>query len=185
MADDLKSPEQKPPQEQQFTVRDLFEFHRQDAQWVADHFLSVAQAANKTAIESATFAFRMAILINGGAAVALLAFVGGMIGQGKVAVGPQLNTLAFTLIWFASGVAIGTLAAGLDYVANLAIVKTAITKTFSPVRPFILDSPSSKRWKRVAAAFGWTAGILGLGSIAFFAYGMIQVYFAIIKLATP
>jgi hypothetical protein len=40
--------------------------------------------ANEAAVKSAEAAVRIALLINGGAAVSLLAFIGGLAAQGKV-----------------------------------------------------------------------------------------------------
>lgn len=51
---------------------------------------------NEAAINGSNLALRMAMLINGGAAVALLTFVGGLSGEQKRAVAATLN-------WFAGG----------------------------------------------------------------------------------
>jgi hypothetical protein len=184
MADEQKSPEQKPTQAQPLTtLLEVFDRVRREAEYAADHYVSVVHAVNKSTDDAATFALRMIIIINGGAAVSLLAFVGGMVSQGRVTIGPQLNALAITLVWFAAGVAVGTLASGFVYLYNFAFLRAAVTKTFSPQRPFILESPKSKRWVLTGTILRWTASLLALASIALFTYGMFQVYLAVVKLA--
>lgn len=60
---------------------------------------------------------RMAMLINGGAAISVLAFIGGLASRDKV---PRqaITQTAPTIVWFASGVA-ATLSMGLAYFTNL------------------------------------------------------------------
>jgi hypothetical protein len=187
MAEGQRPIDQKPPDAQLTPeqYRELYYLNREDAKRAMENHRSFVETTNKAAIESANLALRMAILINGGASVALLAFVGGMVSQGRIAIGPQLSTLASTLIWFASGVAVATLATGFAYFTNLTIIKGATTQSLSWEHPYIAENSTSKRWGRLAEGLRWMAAILAFGSVGLFACGMIQVYFAVARLASP
>lgn len=78
---------------------------------------------NQAAIGSANVALRAFLLINGGAAVALLAFLGSLAGQID---GPDIVTLATPLMDFAIGVAVAALAAGLAYLTNYSAAGVAL-----------------------------------------------------------
>ncbi len=71
------------------------------------------------------------MLINGGAAISVLAFAGGLASRDKVPLG-QLTEIAATLIWFAVGVAVATLSMALAYFTNLCVAGDAFyrLKTF-------------------------------------------------------
>jgi len=141
------------------------------------------QATNRTAVESARLALRMVILINGGAAISLLAFVGSVVTQGHVKIGsPQLSSLALTRLWVASGVAAAMFAMGLGYFTNLALSIHArrLQRSWQP--PYFVDTPASKRAAWLVDGLRWTTGVLGFGALALFVVGMIGVYSAVIGL---
>lgn len=73
---------------------------------------------NKAAGEAANIALRAAILVNGGAAIALLAFIGSLAAQGRVA-NQEIEAVANSLLRFAGGVAMALLATLLAYLVNL------------------------------------------------------------------
>ena len=73
-----------------------------------------ASKTNTAAIEVANLALRTAMLINGGAAISVLAFIGGLASRDKVSLQAITQTAA-TLVWFATGVAVATLSMGLAY----------------------------------------------------------------------
>ena len=55
----------------------LHEMTRQDAQRAHDQLAQFAQSVNEAAVKGGDAALRAALLINGGAAVSVLAFIGG------------------------------------------------------------------------------------------------------------
>ena len=89
-----------------------------------DTLTDFASKTNTAAIEVANLALRTAMLINGGAAIAVLAFVGSLASRDKVSLQAITQTAA-TLIWFATGVAVATLSMGLAYFTNLFIAQDA------------------------------------------------------------
>jgi hypothetical protein len=137
---------------------------------------------NAAAIDNANLALRTAVLINGGAAVSVLAFIGGLTSQGKLTFGPQLIQIATTLIWFALGVAAATLAMGLSYFTNYCIAVQSFCQQRQYEHPYLVETGTSRRWKRAAITFQLLAIGLAFGSLFLFIYGMLEVKNAIAHL---
>src|SRR4051794_8574050 len=78
------------------------------------------QATDQAAIQTGQLTLRTAVLINGGAAAAILAFIGGLVSQGRVPV-EQTSDVARGISWFAYGVAAAVTGMGLGYLTNLAM----------------------------------------------------------------
>ena len=76
-----------------------FELNREDAHRAHDKQDAMVEYINKGAMDSAVAALRAFILINGGAAAAVLAFVGGLVGQGKLKVDEHFAQISFSLAW--------------------------------------------------------------------------------------
>jgi hypothetical protein len=78
-------------------------------------------------MSTADLAFRMLILINGGAAASFLAFIGGLASKEKFDV-HQLSVVSENLVSFAWGVAAGGLGIALSYFTNYFLAGTAGSK---------------------------------------------------------
>jgi hypothetical protein len=116
----------------------------------SDHSLEMFRAvmdAGKEAINSA-------IIINGGAVIALLAFLGNAISD--KAVRPQLAGLAEPLFTFAIGVLCGSVAFGCRYIAQF----------------FYFD----ERTKTYGHAFNALSWLTTFGAVAAFAFGALETY---------
>jgi hypothetical protein len=61
------------------------------------------RSLNEAAIKGAETALRSALLINGGAAISVLAFIGGLAMQSRIRL-DQLHAVAHSLVLFAFGV---------------------------------------------------------------------------------
>jgi hypothetical protein len=101
--------------------------------------------STKAAVENANLVFRIAVLINGGAAVSVLAFAGGLISQGKLGLGPQASDISFSLLLFALGLLAGALGIGFAYFTNYCVTghyQVALNNgnTLSWWRPRALDA---------------------------------------------
>jgi hypothetical protein len=93
-----KGPSQSPPTAAELERQKwLHEQNQRAAERAHDTSKEVALQVNEAAISAGNLALRMSLLINGGAAAALLTFVGGLPANQKRAV-------ADTLVWFASDV---------------------------------------------------------------------------------
>jgi hypothetical protein len=135
--------------------------------------------ANEAAIGIGNIALRTAVLINGGAAIAVLTFTGGLVNSGKLALGPQLTQVTAPLIWFAVGVAIATFAMGLGYVVNYSNAGIISSRDRTYISPYFKETDTTKRWRKSST----TCTILALASaaisLALFVWGMLEVRNAI------
>jgi hypothetical protein len=73
----------------------------------------------KSALESARDTIKAALLINSGAAIALLAFVGHVVTKSGTEHDPLAQALLPSLLWFVWGAVAGIFAHALSYAANL------------------------------------------------------------------
>ena len=137
-----------------------------------DNHYAFREQSNGAAIESANVALRAFTLINGGAAVAMLALLGALSDR---VTGEQLVLLAIPLSKFASGVAAGALAAGLAYLTNYSATSEAAHTLLTPKYPFIEETKQSKRWARAYTGFILIAIVAAFASLGFFVFGMLGV----------
>jgi hypothetical protein len=172
--------DQEPPFEYRKWVHEL---QRRDAERAHDDVTAFAAKTNEAAIENANLALRTAVLINGGAAVSVLAFIGGLASQGRVTLGPQLNQISSCLVWFASGVAVAALAMGFSYFTNYCIAANASSRLRQWEHPYTAESNKTRKWRCAAIVFQILAIIGGFGSMGLFIFGMIEVKNAIAHLA--
>ena len=148
---------------------------REDAQREHDRLGTFISDTNKAAITNADLALRTAVLINGGAAVSVLAFVGGLVTQGKLTKANSLEEVSYALALFAFGVAAAALAMGFSYFTNYCITGNASRKIRIWEHPYATDTPASKRFMCAAFTFQAIAVLLGFGSIGLFVAGMLAI----------
>jgi hypothetical protein len=135
----------------------------------------------ESAIRSGEAAVRVMLIVNGGAALSLLTFIGGLAAQGKV----QLNGLsvfADCLIWFACGVVCAAVVSGFTYSAAYygAAHAGGLQRNWKP--PYVADTAQSKRWRHTATFFWRAAILMWVASVIVFVCGMISVRHAILHL---
>jgi hypothetical protein len=148
----------------------------QVAQRAHDRSNEFARQINEAAINAANLTLRMALLINGGAAVALLTFVGSLPVEQKRAV-------AATLDWFAWGVAVAVAGLACAYLTNHGLAVQERSKTFTDEPPYVINGANTKRWRYVVLVFRLLAIIVSSGSVILFLVGMLSVRAALTKLA--
>jgi|JI10StandDraft_1071094.scaffolds.fasta_scaffold176568_2 hypothetical protein len=78
---------------------------------------------HKAAFEAANAALKASILINGGAAVAMLALLGNLTKDAPAVTSKIVPMLTITLAWFGGGVLLGAMATGLAYSTQLSYAK--------------------------------------------------------------
>jgi hypothetical protein len=86
------------------------------AQFNADHEIELEHV--KVVSQAGNFALKSAILINGGASVALLAFLGKIWGSATIVQNVLLINMPLALLLFVLGVLSSAVAAGLNYLAS-------------------------------------------------------------------
>lgn len=147
-----------------------------------DQFEEYAKQVNEATIQSGQLALRMSMLINGGAAVSVLAFIGTIVSKVGADAVPNV---ASTILWFACGVAAAVVGMALAYCTNYAHVTVARSYDKSYEHPYMVDTPSTARWTKLANIAHVGAFIVGLTSIVFFVIGLFAVRHAIAHLPPP
>ena len=117
----------------------------------------------------------MVLLVNGGAAIALLSFMNALPKD-------QRQAIASALAWLAWGVAVAALALGLAYFTNRCGAETLHSKKLQYEAPYISDGPYTALWTRLFWAFHIAAVLSGLGALVLFVVGMLRVKSAFINL---
>jgi hypothetical protein len=133
----------------QMSFENWLETNKQRHEWQLEAFRSV--------IQSGQSALKSCVLINGGAAVALLAFVGHLVEQAKPAI--PVRSLAYAMTVFVGGVFAGGLASGITYLSQW----------------FFADD-----WDKTGLALNIAAIVVGLASLACFCWGGYLAYTAIV-----
>ena len=131
--------------------------------------------ANEAAVNNANIALRTLVLINGGAAIALLAFIGTIVTSPSLSQAGSIATLTLPLLWFGGGVVATVMAMIFAYVTHYCAVAIGSAENSKKMS-------ESHRLRKVKT---WVhfAGILAtLSSLGLFVWGLVEVREAIITL---
>jgi hypothetical protein len=169
-------PPSPPTKEQIERQKRLHGQNTQVAQRAHDRSNAFARQINEAAINAANLTLRMALLINAGAAVALLTFVGSLPAE-------QKRAIAATLDWFTWGVAAAVAGLACAYFTNHGLAVQERSKTFTDMPPYVINGPNTRRWRYFVLVFRILAVIVGSGSVVLFLLGMLSVRDALTKLA--
>lgn len=165
MSDQQMPPTQRPPFEYQ---KWILEMNRQDAQRVHDKLDEFHKQVNEASVKGGELALRMALIINGGAAVSLLTFAGSLPKD-------QRHDIANTLVWFASGVALAALAVALAHFANYFMSCIASSKRRTWEYPFAEPGPMTRCYTIINGFFHVLTVFVGAASLGVFVYGIFEV----------
>lgn len=140
--------------------------------------------ANQAAIDSGAAAIKTFFLLNGGAAIALLAFIGALTAPGRLTDGDFLK-VANALVWFTVGVGASAGSAGAAYLTNYFTAAASSSRTRKWDWPY-LEKPKS-RWVFLRGLCLTVAVAFGFGALGAFGVGMWEVKGAVqtIKFAAP
>jgi hypothetical protein len=152
-----------------------FEQNRAFAEREHDRNTDIANKVDEAAINGGNLALRMVLLINGGAAVALLSFMGGLPKD-------QRQAIAGALLWLAWGVVAAASALGLAYITNYYAAGGYRSMEYWWDYPYVRDGPLTARKRRLKRAFHIAAMLAGIGALVFFVAGMLRVKSAFINL---
>jgi hypothetical protein len=123
---------------------------------------------NDAAIKTSEVALRMSLLINGGAAVALLTFVGSLEAKQKVAI-------ANSLVWFAAGVVLAVLAIAAAYFTHFFLAEQVNSTIRTWTHPYLQPGQKTQTYANWSLFFRIVAVVLGLASAAMFVCGVLAV----------
>ena len=134
----------------------------------SEHF----EALNKFSMDAGVVAVRSLFLINGGAAIAVLAFIAQVYdGDSHLTVADVANAL----LWFAVGVAFAALAACGTYLTNFSYSSASASRTQTWEHPFSEETRSSVFWLRAGYGFHILTILTALAALATFLIGVYQL----------
>lgn len=161
------------------------ENQRAIAERAHDENWNFGQHANEAAIQSGSLTLKYLILINGGAAITMLAFVGNLATSDGNHFADRLAELTLPLMWFGWGVAVAAAGTAFSYITNLAYASAAGRRKRIYDLPYLEDTTASTRWVRTGRAFHVLALISGVLSLAVFLIGIASVRDAILIAPIP
>lgn len=156
-----------------------YEQNRALAERAHDQESHFFEEMNERASNNANIALRTLLLINGGAAVTMLAFIGNLVSVDGAQFSNMLADLTSPMLWFVWGVALTVVAIGFAYFTTYCFVAGSYHKGRHYEHPFIRETSASKRWLRAGGVCQIIAILLALASLGFFIYGMRDVRNAI------
>ncbi len=140
-----------------------------------DREFEFSQSAAQAALSNANFALRTLILINGGAAVAMLAFISSLATRPTV----NLATMTAPLVWFVWGIVSAGFSVCFAYFTNYCIATSSSMKDRIWQHPWVSENSKSERWRKTAVWWQYLAVIAALLSLGLFIKGMLEVREAI------
>jgi hypothetical protein len=155
--------------------------NREDAHRAHDNSEEFHSYSNKAAIDTANLSLRTLVIINGGAAIAVLTFLGGVASKDKIDF-VKVGVVADTLRWFALGVALAVFAMALSYFTHFAMASITSSQNRAWVHPYVSDGLKTARWRRINLAFHILAMLVAFGSLVLFLVGMFTASDAVTHL---
>jgi hypothetical protein len=147
------------------------EVNRGDATRAHDVSNEFHAYTNKAAIDSANLALRTLIVINGGAAIAILTFLGGVASKDKIDF-TKVGAVADTIKYFAIGVACAVAAMALSYFTNFFMAGVEGYKSKIWEHPYLEETPRSKLMRKLNIGFHVAAFSAAMASLVLFMVGM-------------
>ncbi|CAI0727058.1 hypothetical protein [Serratia grimesii] len=156
---DLKDNETQSHEENLERLKATNQFHIERLKLIANANLE----SFRSVIATGANASKSCMLVNGGAAVALLAFVGNIWNKNPNA--GAVAELAYGILFFCSGVGLAALCTGITYIAQYCYASA--------------DSDSDSKWDIAGNIFNILAVLAGLASLILFGYGCYSAFEAI------
>jgi hypothetical protein len=139
-----------------------------------DQVTEAAHRLFEAATRDAQSAIRIVLVINGGAAIAVLAFAGSLVSKVAYPV-PQLTGIITNSLWFVFGAMTAAFAACFAYLTNLCYAGSLVNQTREWDFPFVRNTRASK-WYLVAAwIFHILAILTAIAGIILFVIGMFAM----------
>lgn len=152
----------------------VHELGRRDAERAHDRESEFGRQNNEAAISTGTLLVRTAILINGGAAVAILGFMGALVGKGGIDAN-GLGQVAGGLTWFSCGVALAAFAMAIGYVVNYLTAAISNSRKRTWEHPYVVDGRHTRIYLWIRAALLLLAVIVAVFSLLAFIGGTLEV----------
>lgn len=152
---------------------------RKAAQRAHENLTEFTRQNFEAAFRSGQIALRSVVLVNAGAAVAVLFFLGTIATKVSVA---QIAVVASSLIWFVAGITCGLIALTSAYLTNLydANVGTSLSQTWE--YPYNQPGRYTHYFVQMSRVVHILAIVAGAASLLLFVVGMWDVRSAIVLL---
>jgi hypothetical protein len=147
---------------------------REEARRAHDRADGFFKQVNEAAIKNGESAFRACLLINGGAAVSVLAFIGSLASKDVIGVS-QLASVANSLILFALGVVAAVVGMALSYVVNYLTAEGAGSSKRIWEYPWVVPGERTVWLARLKPGLHWLTLLVGVASVVFFVCGIFAV----------
>lgn len=153
-------------QEEKELAQKAFEEHRS---WYEKH--------NEIMVSSGTFVMRSSLILNGGACLALLAFLANTWNaqNGASTSGPLQQIILQNIAIFAWGALLAVAGSGTAYLVNLFRLEQGRAQTFHLDHPYVRDTTASSRWGMAGNIFQWISILVVAASPMFFLVGLIRL----------
>jgi hypothetical protein len=142
-----------------------------DALHQHDRWDNFFDQTNEAAIKISETALKTAILINGGAVISLLAFIGAFASKDRLN-GLNLKGIVDGLACFGTGVLLAAVGIGLAYVTHFLTAGWADSHSKEDEPPFIRRGPSTSAWAHARNVAHVAAFLAGLGALGAFFWGL-------------
>jgi hypothetical protein len=134
------------------------------------------------AIEVSNIAIRALLLLNGGAAIALVSFVAAMVSR------PEMfgeGALLLPLIAFAGGAGLAVLTSGIAYLTHSLDREAEGSYRYFWSQPYLEPTEEQDKWFRWARRLNWTGTVAAFTSLGTFFAGVGLLACAVVALASP
>lgn len=152
-----------------------YELDRAAAERAHDQELDFFNRINEATVNAGVHVVRGLIIINGGAAITVLAFIGHLVSADSGNFMPKLSKLTAPLEYFAWGVGLASAATALAYLTNYSIACVSNSKERTFEFPYLAETRDSKRWYNAAVFFQVLAVLSVAVSLGLFIYGMLEI----------
>jgi hypothetical protein len=124
---------------------------------------------------------KVVLLVNSGAAVAILAFIGTLASRSGITLA-NVKAITSSLYWFSGGIISSVVTAVFAYLSNSLYAGhlSAMDKVWE--HPYVRENVKSRRMLRWAKGFNWAGLILAIAGLGLFIRGVYVAAHAIEKL---
>jgi hypothetical protein len=146
-----------------------------------DNVNALARIAAEASTKDAQEAIKISFLINGGATVAVLAFLSTFATKPGITAA-DLRVIAHSLFWFIAGIIFAGITAAIAYLTNSLYAGNFLDQERVWEHPYVKETTSSKRKFRWARRFNWIGFILAWISLLLFICGVFVAAKGILSL---
>lgn len=154
-----------------------YEANLRAAERAHDQANEAVHRLNEGAMRDAQAAIRIVLVINGGSAIAILAFVGSLVSKGYLI--PQVSGIIASARWFVFGAMVMAFAAFFAYLTNFFYAGSWGSRTRTWAYPYFQNTTASKWWLRMAWAFHLLGLLTAVSGIILFIVGMCKIFAAL------